>query len=87
MSAQTVLFLTEEAAAARYSVSVNTLRRMRYAGRIACMSIGPRLVRYSVASLDAYFAALTVGGESGKGAAKGRCIAWRSRRNLKGAVR
>lgn len=79
-----VLYLTEEAAAARYSVSVNFLRRLRYAGKLACLAIGPRLVRYSLASLDAHFAALAQGGEAPrKGAAKGVCNAYRARRNLR----
>ena len=79
-----VLYLTEEAAAARFSVSVNTLRRLRYQGKLRAIAAGPRLIRYSVASLDAYFEALASGGDGKAGAApKGRCVAWRGRRNLR----
>lgn len=78
------LYITEEAAAARYSVSLNTIRRMRYSGKITAIAIGAKLVRLSVASLDAYFAGLALGGGvEKKGIAKGACSAWRARRNLR----
>lgn len=79
-----VLFINEESAAARYSVSVNFIRRLRYAGKLKAVAIGPRLVRYSVASLDAHFAAIARGGDGKAGdAPRGRCNAWRSRRNIR----
>jgi hypothetical protein len=78
------IYIPEEVAAARYSLSVTSLRRLRYTGKLKCVALSARCIRYSVASLDAHFAALAQGGDSvNKGAAKGKCGAWRARRNLR----
>lgn len=74
-----VLYITEEDAAARYSVSTTFIRRLRLTGRLACIAIGPKTIRYSVADLDRHFAALAVGGASGRcGAVKGEMKSWRA---------
>lgn len=76
--------LTEEEAARRHSLSINTIRRWRLGGKIRAFALGPRLVRIDRESLDGFVAELSRGGDSGKkGVAKGICGAWRSRRNLR----
>ncbi|WP_101469313.1 helix-turn-helix domain-containing protein [Nocardia fluminea] len=52
-------------AAARYGVSVDTLRRHIRAGRLPAVRIGPRLIRVAIADLDALALPVVDGGSAG----------------------
>ena len=57
-------FVSQEDAAARWGVSVDTIRRLIAAGKITGYRLNNRIVRVDVAEVDAAFRPIPVGGAS-----------------------
>ena len=57
-------FIRQEAAAERWDVSVDTIRRMISSGKITGYRLNNRIVRVDVAEVDAAFRPIPVGGAS-----------------------
>lgn len=57
-------FIRQEAAAERWDVSVDTIRRMIAAGKVTGYRLNNRIIRVDVAEVDAAFRPIPVGGAS-----------------------
>ena len=64
VTAEAQRFVSQEDAAARWGVSVDTIRRLIAAGKITGYRLNNRIVRVDVAEVDAAFRPIPVGGAS-----------------------